>query len=110
MHMRKSKLESYQEILETLAKKPLTIDKLSYETSTDCTLLNQRVDFLIKNGLVNERGSGERTMFAVSERGIAVLKALNLQLHLEKVKSTIMAVDRTAQITPIISKDNDKPQ
>jgi predicted transcriptional regulator len=102
--MRKSKLESYQEILEALSEKLLTIDALSYETNTDCALLRQRLNFLMKNGLVAERTSRRKTQFAVLERGGAVLKALTVQKQLEKVKETIIATDETAQIMPIASR------
>jgi predicted transcriptional regulator len=102
--MRKSKLESYQEILEALSEKLLTIDALSYETDIDCALLRQRLGFLMKNGLVVERMSHKKAVFAVLERGRAVLKALTVQKQLEKVKETIVAADETAQIMPIASR------
>jgi predicted transcriptional regulator len=88
--MRKSKLELYQEILEGLRSKPLTIDRLSYETSIDCTILSQRLGFLIRNGLVRERVLRKGTRFAISERGLAVLKALDVQKRLDEVKTAVM--------------------
>jgi predicted transcriptional regulator len=95
--MRRSKLELYQDILEGLKNKPLSIDCLSYETSMDLAALNQRLDFLIQNGLVREKILGKGKVFAVSERGLAVLKALDVQKHLEQVKNTMMAVEGKMQ-------------
>jgi predicted transcriptional regulator len=95
--MRRSKLELYQDILEGLKNKPLSIDRLSYETSTDCAALNQRLNFLIQNNLVKEKMLKKGTVFAVSQRGLAVLKALDVQKHLEQVKNTIMDVEGKMQ-------------
>jgi predicted transcriptional regulator len=106
--MRKSKLESYQEILEALVEKPSTIDNLSYKVNADCVIIRQRLDFLRKNGLVKDCESSRRKTYAISERGIAVLKALNLQRHIEKIKNTIIATDETAQIIPNVSRNTHK--
>jgi predicted transcriptional regulator len=95
--MRRSKLELYQDILEGLKNKPLSIDRLSYETSMDCAALNQRLNFLIRNGLVKEKILNKGTVFAVSERGLAVLKALDIQKHLEQVKNAMMVVEGKMQ-------------
>jgi predicted transcriptional regulator len=108
--MRKSKLEAYQEILEVLMRKPLTIDSLAYETSTECAVLRQRLDFLIRNGLVKEQVLGERTLCTIADRGIAVLKALNTQKQLEKVKDAIITSDRTAQAVSTIPSPRRKAE
>ncbi len=102
--MRRSKLESCEAILEVLVKKPLTLDNVAYEANMDCTVLRRYLDFLIKNNLVEERFSDEKTLFAITERGIAVFKALNFQEYLEKVTKSIRAMDDASQVLPIISK------
>lgn len=96
--MRKSKLEQYQEILAALKNRPLTVGYLSYKTSIDCIILRQRLDFLAVNGLVKERLSSNKKVFAISERGSAVLKALDVQRQLEKAKTTMIAVGRAMQV------------
>lgn len=107
--MRRSKLESYEAILEVLVKKPLTADNIAYETSMDCTVLERYLDFLIKNGLVEERFSGKKKSYAITERGIAVFKTLNFQKYLEKVMKSVMALDDALQVVSAISKNtNDK--
>jgi predicted transcriptional regulator len=102
--MRRSKLESYEAILEVLVKKPLTTDRIAFETGMDCTVLGRFLDFLIKNGLVEDRFSGRKTLYAITERGIAVVKALNFQKYLEKVSKSIMAMDDALHAVSTISE------
>jgi predicted transcriptional regulator len=106
--MRKSKLEQYQEILEALKDRPLTVDYLSYKTSIHCAILKERLGFLVGNGLVKERVSKNRRAFAVSERGLAVLKALDVQKHLERVKTAMIAVERAMQTDLTVPKQRRK--
>jgi predicted transcriptional regulator len=91
--MRKSKLEVYQEILGVLKDKPMTVDLLSYRTGMDVAGLRQRLNFLVKNNLVSERMSSEMALFAVSDRGLAVLRALDIERRLEKVRTSMMTLD-----------------
>jgi predicted transcriptional regulator len=107
--MRKSKLESYEEILGVLVKKPLTIDTIAFETNMECTIIRQRLDSLIKNGLVTERASSKKTMFAITERGLAVYRTLSFQKYLEKVANAIRTMDEAIQVIPMI-EDNDKTE
>ncbi len=102
--MRRSKLESYEAILEVLVKRPLTAGSIAYKTNMDCTVLGRHLDFLIKNGLVEERLSNKKTLYAVTERGTAVFKALNFQKYLEKVTASLRAIDDALQAVPTISK------
>jgi predicted transcriptional regulator len=106
--MRKSKLECYEEILGTLVKKPLTIDSIAYETNMECNVLRRRLEFLIKNGLVEERDSGRKTLYAITERGVAVFKTLNFQKYLEKVVNNIRIMDEAVHIIPAISEGQRK--
>lgn len=106
--MRKSKLECYEEILGTLIKKPLTIDSIAYETNMECNVLRRRLEFLIKNDLVEERDSDRKTLYAITERGVAVFKTLNFQKYLEKVVSNIRIMDEAAHIIPTISEGQRK--
>jgi predicted transcriptional regulator len=103
--MRKSKLESYVDILEALVNKPLTIDHTSYEINVDCTILRQHLDFLIKNGLVEERKSEKRTLYAVTEKGIAVLRALSFQKYFGKISNKIRVIDEALEIIRKLEKN-----
>lgn len=108
--MRKSKLESYEDILGAIIKKPLTIDCIAYETSMDCTVLEQRLSSLIKYGLAQERISGTKTLYAITERGVTVLKTLSFQKYLEKVASAIKVMDEALQVVPTLSKHADNEE
>jgi len=103
--MRKSKLESYEDILEVLVNTPLTLDHIAYEINMDCTILRQHLDFLIKNNLVEERRSDKKTLYAITEKGIAVLKALNFQKYLEKISNKIKVIDEALEITRKLEKN-----
>jgi len=102
--MHKSKLETYEAILESLIKKPLTVDRIAYETSIDCTMINRRLEFLTENGLIEERPVPKKTLYAITERGVAVFKTLNFNRYLEKISSTLSAIDEAMQTIPVISK------
>jgi predicted transcriptional regulator len=105
--LRRSKLETYEAILEALLKKPLTIDSIAYQTNMDCAVLKQRLDFLLKNSLIEERSRHEETRYALTERGITVLKTLNFQKYLEKIASTIRTMDEALQVLPAITGNKD---
>ena len=110
--MRRPKLETYEAILEALVNKPLTIDNIAYNTNMDCASLKSRLDFLLKNGLIEERGRNEKTQYALTERGVAVLKTLNFQKYLKKIANTIRAVDEALQALPAIAgnKEDDEQE
>jgi len=108
--MRTSKLETYEAILEALVKGPLTIDNVAYETNMDCSALKPRLDFLLKNSLIEERRLREKIFYALTERGITVLKTLNFQKYLEKIADTIRTVDEASQILPAIANKDDNEQ
>jgi predicted transcriptional regulator len=106
--MRKSKLESYEDTLEALVNKPLTADQIAYEINVNCTILKQRLDFLIKNSLIEERGLGKTMLYAITERGIAVLKTLHFPKYLGKITDKITVIDETLQIIREFEKKNRK--
>lgn len=89
--MRRSKLEIYLDILDILSiKGPLKLTHIMYKSNVNCSVLKEQLDFLIKNNLVEERMlAKERIVYAISQRGLNVLKAFRevkkvLQLEEEK--------------------------
>ena len=74
--MRRAKLEIYVDILQVLAHKgPLKLTHIMYKANVNCRVLKEYLDYLLKQGLVEERIIGKgRVVFAVTERGITVLK------------------------------------
>lgn len=103
--MRRSRLELYEAILEALVMKPLNLDRLSYKTSIDCTTLNKHLDFLIRNGLVEERIVGQKMLYAATERGMTVFRTLDFQKYVKKISSTLMQIDEAMEAIRDISKN-----
>jgi predicted transcriptional regulator len=103
--VRKSKLESYEAILEALVKKPQQVERLAYETDMDCALVCRLLGFLAENGLVKERPLPKNTQYAITERGVAVFKTLNFRKYLEKISSSLSTLNDAMQTLPILSRD-----
>jgi predicted transcriptional regulator len=76
LNMRRSKLEMYIDILKVLAHRgPLKLTHIMYKANVNCSVLKEYLDYLIKQGLVEERTVGKRrVVFAITQRGITVLK------------------------------------
>ena len=74
--MRRSKREMYVDILAVLAHKGLLkFTHVMYKANVDYGVLKEYLDFLIRQGLVEERITGKRrVVYAVTQRGITVLK------------------------------------
>ena len=76
LSMKRSKLEMYVDILTVLAHKgPLKLTHIMYKANVNCSVLKEYLDFLIKQGLVEERTMRkQRLVYAVTQKGITVLK------------------------------------
>jgi predicted transcriptional regulator len=108
--VRKSKLESYEEILEALVSNPLTHKEIACNTNLDDALPKRHLGFLMKNELIEERKLENIAVYAITERGIAVLRALSFQKYLGKIKNTIRAIDEALEVIATISKQEYKPK
>jgi len=75
--MRRSKLETYMDILRVLAHRgPLKLTHIMYKANINCSALKGYMNFLIKQGLVEERTVGkDRRVYMITPRGITVIKA-----------------------------------
>lgn len=104
--MRRSKLESYECILRVLARKPLSIDSIAYETNMDVAILKQRLEFLTKNGLIEEISQKKKTSYGLTKRGAAVHRIFNLTTPLEKLAIVARALDEALQTLPALSEYN----
>jgi predicted transcriptional regulator len=102
--MQKSKLELYEDILRAIVDKPSTVDIIAYQCNMDCVALRQRLDFLVKNGLVEEENYKEKTVYALTRRGLAIFKTLNITRRLEKLQTTIKMIDEALQAIPALSE------
>jgi predicted transcriptional regulator len=105
MRMRKSRLETYEAIMEALVKEPLTNDQIAYEACVECKALCNHLDFLIQNGLVEDRENGSETVYALTERGMTVLKTLSFSKYLAKVTESLRALDDATRALPLMSNE-----
>jgi predicted transcriptional regulator len=74
--MRRSKLEMYVDILKVLAQRgSLKLTHIMYKANVNCKVLKEYLDFLVGQGLVEERIVGKRrVVYAITQRGLTVLK------------------------------------
>jgi len=74
--MKRSKLEIYVDILEVLAQKgPLKVTHIIYKANVNCKVLKEYLDFLNKQGLIEERVVGNgKVVYANTAHGTEVLK------------------------------------
>ena len=95
--MRRSKLEMYVDILTVLAHRgPLKLTHVMYKANVNCSVLKEYLDFLIKQNLVEERIVGKaRVVFAVTQRGITVLK------YFREIKQVLPIIEESRNQTPI---------
>ncbi len=95
--MRRSKLEMYIDILKVLAQRgPLKLTHIMYKANVNCSVLKQYLDFLMEQNLVEERSVGKRrVVYAVSQRGITVLK------HFRELKQVLPIVEESRNRMPV---------
>jgi len=89
--MRRSKLEMYVDILTVLAHRgPLKLTHVMYKANVNCSVLKEYLDFLLKQGLVEERTMRkQRVVYAVTQCGITVLK------YFKELKQVLPIVEET---------------
>jgi predicted transcriptional regulator len=66
----------YIDILKVLAQRgPLKLTHIMYKSNVNCKVLKEYLDFLLKQGLIEERPAGKgKIVYADTQRGITVLK------------------------------------
>lgn len=96
--MRRSKLEMYIDILKVLSHRgPLKLTHIMYKANVNCSVLKQYLDFLIQQNLVEERTVGKkRTVYAVTQRGITVLK------HFRELKTVLPLIEEDRKLPAIL--------
>jgi predicted transcriptional regulator len=94
--MRRSKLEIYVDILNVLAQRgPLNVTHIDYEANVNYTILKEYLNFLMKQGLIEERVVGkDRVVYAVTDRGTSVLK------FLRELNKVLTVIDENGKILP----------
>jgi len=102
--MRKSRFESYENILLTLVNEPLTAFGLALQTRLDRDSLRQYLESLVASRLIEQRSMHEIILYAITEKGLAVIRVLSFQKYLEKIGGTIRTVDEALKVIPDLSR------
>ncbi len=102
--MRRSKLELYEEILNAVAEKSLTVDGIAYRCNMDCVVLGQRLNFLLKNGLIEQNPNNKKLSYSLTKRGFSIYKTLTIAKRLERLQVTVRTIDEALQNLPLLSK------
>jgi len=104
-----SKLDKYLNILKVLVLGPQKIDSIAFGAKMECTALKRYLDFLVSNGLVEERRrSGKWVVYAINDRGLSVFKTLRALKYLEKLRTTLPIVEEAREIAPVLTKQPQK--
>jgi len=104
----RSKLEIYESILEALIDGPSSFESIAYETCTDCRILNERMEFLLDVGLIELRDLGEKGGYAITERGVAVLKVLSFQKYLQRITNKLGLIDDALEMLSNHTEDREE--
>jgi len=106
--MRKSKLELYETILSALIDKYLSIDSLAFECNMDCVAVNERLDFLMKNRLVEKNHCNNKVLYSLTTRGEAIYKTLAITQRLNKLKASIKIINKALHALPAPAEQNEE--
>ena len=91
----------YVDILSVLAHRgPLKLTHVMYKANVNCSVLKDHLDFLTKQGLVEEKTLRKRQIvYAVTQRGLMVLK------YFRELKQVLPILEEDQrQIPPIFQK------
>ncbi len=106
--MRKSKLEIYEAILSALIDKYLSVDSLAFECDMDCVAVNERLEFLIKNRLVEKNHCDKKILYSLTTRGEAICKTLAITKRLNKLKASIKIINKALHALPAPEEQNEE--
>jgi predicted transcriptional regulator len=86
----------YVDILSVLSRRgPLKLTHVMYKANVNCSVLKEYLDFLMKQGFVDERPGGKgRIVYAVTQRGLMVLK------YFRELKQVLPIVEEDQRRTP----------
>jgi predicted transcriptional regulator len=103
-----SKLDKYLNILEVLMQRPQKIDKIAHKTHMELPELMRRMNFLVVNGVVEKRRflNSNQAVYALSERGFAVLKSIRSFKYFERLKESMPIIDEAREIASLLQRVN----
>ena len=95
----------YIAILNVLGDKgPLKLTHLMYKANVNCSILNEHLDFLIKQGLIEKHiVEKERAVFKITKSGMNVLKYFR-----ELTQALPIIEESRSQTTPIPYKQTNR--
>ena len=95
--MRRSKLEMYERILSVLVYKgPSKKTHIMQRVDVNYKVLKKSIEFLIEQGLVEERIVGEGiAVYATTSRGMVALKNLNELQQVARTLHTLSVSDQS---------------
>lgn len=95
--MRRSKLEMYIDVLRVLAHwGPLKLTYVMYKVNISSSGIKEYLNFLIEQGLVEERTIGKkRVVYVITQRGITAIKGFR------ELKQMLPITDETENQMPI---------
>ena len=88
----------YVDILEVLALKgQLKLTHIMYKSNVNCKVLKFQLEFLMKNGLVEERIlRREKVVYAITPKGMSTLKAF------VQIKQVFPIEEKQVRQTPLL--------
>jgi predicted transcriptional regulator len=92
-----SKLEMFVDVLNVLQQKgPLRVSQIMHEANFSCNIVKDCLDFLIKQGLTEERMVGKSgVVYANTTRGTQVIKFFT------ELDRTLSSVEENDKILPV---------
>jgi DNA-binding GntR family transcriptional regulator len=100
----KSRLEFYEDILLAVINEPLTEFGLMLETRLGRGPLRQCLESLVAGGLVEPRSSHGFVLYAITEKGLVVIRVLSFQKYLEKIGSIVRTIDEALEVIPDLKR------
>ncbi|MEM2912324.1 MAG: winged helix-turn-helix domain-containing protein [Candidatus Bathyarchaeia archaeon] len=99
--MRRSKFEIYFDILSVLVHYgPLKLTHIMYKANVNCNTLLKCINYLVKQGLVEERFVEEgKRVYAVTRRGLDVVRAF------KEVKQALPIAEKEVVRRPLFFTD-----
>ena len=106
-------MERYLSILEVLVEEPLSFENACFASDVECNALKRDLGFLMLHKLVEERPQNdERSLFAITERGLTVFKTLRAHQYFKKLRKVLPIVDEAEVVNPLLSEgehEREKP-
>jgi len=98
-------MDKYLNILEVLVARPQKTDYLARRVHMEEPVLKRHLGFLVSNGVVEKRRFSEKlSLYAITERGLAVFKTLRTLKYLEKLRDSLPVVEEAREIAAALAK------